>query len=143
KWWERLESNHIIAFGTIGGTIIAAAYLFFFVTQHRQEHRPIVAFSRPIELLEPFVCDSERGGAHFGHGQAWIKNVGNAQAKNVFPYDIRFRFVPSQRTGNRLIDDPVEISEASCEQTPKLKPSEKPPIVVMAPGEEDRVQLVQ
>ena len=110
KWWERLDSNHIIAFGTIGGTLIAATYLFYFITQHRQEHRPIVAFSRPIELLEPFTCDTEKGGeAHFGHVQTWIKNFGNAQAKNVYPYNTWFKIVPDERTGNRLIDDPVRF----------------------------------
>src|SRR5208337_1517384 len=87
----------------------------------------------------PFTCDNEKGTMHTGKMQSWIKNVGNAQAKNIFPYWTVFKLVPDKKTGKPFIDDIPLVTEDSCKQDIH----KGAPVLSMAPGDELRPQYAQ
>ena len=85
RWWIAiLDSNKIIAAGTLAVAFITATAIYYSNRQWHQEHRPNVVFSRPIEMIEPMTCDpnSGQGTAHF---KVWVKNIGNEDAQSVLP----------------------------------------------------------
>jgi hypothetical protein len=69
------------------------------------EHSPLVINNRPPELLQPFICNREKG-LQTGNINVFFQNVGNARAINVFPQYFREKVIPERRTGNVPPEDP-------------------------------------
>jgi hypothetical protein len=86
RWWNAiLDTNKIIAGGTVALALLAAATIYYNNRQWHEEHRPLVVFSRPLELLKPLTCDPLTGQGS-DSVRAWVKNIGNVDAQSVLMY---------------------------------------------------------
>ena len=135
KWWAKtFDTKTIVAWAAIAAVPISILAIYFNDRQHRQDHRPRVVFSRPIELLEPLTCDMEKGEAHTGKMRVWLQNLGNVDAKRVFVAS-GFKFISQRKSGNPTVDDPPSITDSNCEHE-ALPTRETFSLPVMAPGRE-------
>lgn len=138
-------SSPVTKLGVIFGGFVAVAsigYLGVTVWQTLQakwavqiEHAPLVINSRPPELLQPMICDRQKG-LHTGNMQTFVKNVGNARAINVIPYMMMMKLVPEKKTGVAFIDD---LPSVHC----NLKPTMQEAAFNLAPGQEMSPQIRQ
>jgi hypothetical protein len=98
----------LLALVAAGGVGYLVAYIVVSNSQKHQtqmQYSPLVINSRPPELLQPFICDREKG-LLVGNLNAFIKNVGNVRAIDVLPLIVAMKIVPEKKTGNAFIDNP-------------------------------------
>jgi hypothetical protein len=152
KWslwqhWKRASRKQQMKWGAEGiGVLLGIGVLVYYVASYFQserhfqfEYKPFVVNSRPPQLLQPFVCDVKRNGFTFGNMRTFVKNIGNARAINVVPYDITLRVVPENRTGIAQIDNPPTVDCAKKLNAQAVKDLDYP----MGPGLEVSPEIRQ
>ena len=119
KWWNQmLDSNKVIAAGTVAGVIALIGIAYYQGWQWHQEHRPRVVFSRPLEMLEPLICDPATGQGS-DRVRVWIKNIGNVDAQSVIAFPIT-HLIPEKPSSpaprGQSIQDILDIGQSICSQ---------------------------
>ncbi len=129
----------IIGIGLIVITIVAAVLAKrYLIEELHLTHRPRIVFIRPMEISGPLTCDTAentdsgmRTTAQFRRPIVWLRNIGNADAGRVFigslntPEVIRPQLIPLTMTGDPAIDNPIAITDATCQQIvqdPRYRP---------------------
>ena len=125
-WLAILDTNKIIAGGTVALVLVAIAAIYFSNRSSTEElhrtHRPQIVFTRPMEV-EGMSCSTD--GTENGENVAWagrphvfLKNIGNADATKVFVafYPYGQKLVPFHKTGNPALDDWPLIDDTTCQQ---------------------------
>lgn len=135
KWtlgehWNRAsKAKRISWFVTGAGLLVGGCVFCVYVAQYRQaklffwlEHRPRIIFSRPLEFRGAFFCDAGKNPVATGyHGRirVWLKNIRSTDASGTIPAPPMLRLIPSQKTGDKFLDDRVLITTKMCEGGPE------------------------
>jgi hypothetical protein len=109
-----LDTNKIIAGGTIATAFLAAVAIYYSNRQWHQEHRPHVVFSRPLEMLEPLTCEpaTGRGTSRF---RVWVKNIGNEDAQSVLPIPDDQLIFETPKEHEIRIQDIISLNRSRCQ----------------------------
>jgi hypothetical protein len=95
--------------------------------------------SRPVEMREPLTCDTEKGTLNTGRMNIWIRNIGNAQASNVFIAPGLMKLVPDHKIGDELADSIPTFKPKDCES----KPNPQSQMFPLAAGQEVGLDISQ
>jgi hypothetical protein len=102
SWWNKTaNTNKILIFVAPAGVLVAAIGIWFGVRQFREQHRPLIIISRPIELIGPISCDAQIATIQIKGDKFWFKNVGPARASKAFGSITELKLVPEKKLVTR------------------------------------------